>query len=50
MAKKAPERTREEMKAYFESHDDFNAYISKKIMEEEAKKKAKKKKKETKKK
>lgn len=43
MAKKAPERTREEMHAFFEAHEGFNDFISKKIMEEEKKQKAKKK-------
>lgn len=43
MAKKAPERTREEMNAFFEAHEGFNDYISRKIMEEEKKQKAKKK-------
>ena len=43
MTKKV-ERTREEMNAFFEAHEGFNDYISKKIMEEEKKQKAAKKK------
>ena len=35
MAKKSPNRTKEEMAAFFGAHDDFNDFISRKIMEEE---------------
>ena len=38
MAKKV-ERTKEEMGAFFEAHDGFNDFISKKIEAENAKKK-----------
>ena len=43
MAKKTPERTKEEVSAFFEAHEGFNDYISRKIVEEEKKKKTKQK-------
>ena len=42
-SQKTPERTKEEVSAFFDSWDGFNDYISKKIEAEEKAKKAKKK-------